>query len=272
MEPGGVAVLNADLANSDILRRIATENGARIEWFGTSATDWHLKGIRVTPEATVITAERHAMPLLFKLSVPGRHFAMNALGVVAVAEALGADMITACLDIARWLPPAGRGTREVIVIDPAKSGEYLELIDDAFNANPTSMSAALEVLATHAPRDGVGRVKKGRRVAILGDMLELGPDEAALHSAMAGDPSVDRIDQVHCAGSRMRALWEALPEGKRGRWTATATEMVAECARLVDAGDIVLVKGSKGSRVSLVVDAIRKLGQRRPMSEIGDKD
>ena len=267
--PGGIAVLNADLDTTPILREAATRLGVATRFFGTQTMDWHLREVRITPAATVIRADHAGAPLLFKLSVPGRHFAMNALGVLAVADALGADPVTASLDIANWAPPAGRGTREELVLDPARSGEYLDLIDDAFNANPTSLAAALEVLAASAPRDGVGRLVTGRRIAILGDMLELGPDEAALHRAVADNPHLAQVHRVHCVGPRMRALWEQMPEEQRGRWVETAEALLPEAHRLVDAGDIVLVKGSKGSRVSLVVDALRKLGQRRLQSEEG---
>jgi UDP-N-acetylmuramoyl-tripeptide--D-alanyl-D-alanine ligase len=80
---------------------------------------------------------------------------------------------------------------------------------------------------------------------------------------MAQNPHLQQLDLIHCAGPLMRHLWDALPQGKRGQWAATAAELAAQATRLVDSGDVVLVKGSKGSKVSLVVDAIRKLGHRR---------
>ncbi len=178
--------------------------------------------------------------------------------------ALGADPVAASLDIAAWVPPAGRGTREVIVTDMANDGESLDLLDDAFNANPTSLAASLEVLAASTPADNVGRIIKGRRVAILGDMLELGTIRGRdAPRAWHSNKHLQSLDLIHCAGPLMRHLWEALPEKQRGRWAETAAELVPQVSRLVDAGDVVLVKGSKGSKVSLVVDAIRKLGHRR---------
>ena len=112
------------------------------------------------------------------------------------------------------------------------------------------------------------RFAKGRRIAILGDMLELGADEAEMHRAVAGLPAVAALDQVHCVGPRMMHLWEALPRARRGTWAESAEEMVAELPDLVDAGDVVLVKGSKGSRVSLVAEALRHSGRRsRPNTE-----
>lgn len=267
LAPGGVAVLNADIATAKILQDHATKTAARQVLFGQTAADWTVTDIRLAGEVTVISARSDGQDYLFKLSVPGRHFAMNAVGVLAVAQALGADPVAASLDIARWVPPAGRGTRETIVIDGATPGETLGLIDDAFNANPTSLIAALEVLAAAKPTDNVGRNIKGRRIAILGDMLELGPDAAAMHRAMAENTHLQMLDLIHCAGPLMQDLWQALPDGQRGMWANTAAELVPQVSQLVDAGDVVLVKGSKGSKISLVVDAIRKLGHRRPLEE-----
>ncbi len=263
LEAGGVAVLNADIETSHILQDHAKALGAKQVLFGETAADWVVKDVRIAGDVTVITATGDGVDYLFKLSVPGRHFAMNAVGVLAVVEALGADPVAASLDIAAWVPPAGRGTREIIVTDMANDGESLELLDDAFNANPTSLAASLEVLAASSPSDNVGRIIKGRRVAILGDMLELGTAEVAMHRDMAQNEHLKSLDLIHCAGPLMRHLWEALPEEQRGRWAETAAELVPQASQLVDAGDVVLVKGSKGSKVSLIVDAIRKLGHRR---------
>jgi UDP-N-acetylmuramoyl-tripeptide--D-alanyl-D-alanine ligase len=262
LEPGGVAVIPADLAVSPILTVAAADRAGKTLRFGVGqGCDFRLLSVTITQDVTIVEAERFGQPLLFKVKSAGRHFAMNALGVLAVAEAVGADPAIAALDIGQWLPPAGRGTRERIQLDIVEDGLSFDLLDDAFNANPASMEAALEVLAAAKPRDGVGRVKKGRRVAILGDMLELGPEEAALHTAVAALPAMASVTIVHCAGPRMRALWEALPREKRGQWFETAKELASHAHHLADAGDVVLVKGSKGSKVSLVVDALRKLGQ-----------
>lgn len=267
LEPDGVAVLNGDIETTQILQNRAAQHDAQIVLFGGTAPDWTVGDVRITGDVTVIKAVHDTDEYLFKLSVPGRHFATNAVGVLAVVDALGADAVAASLDIASWVPPAGRGTREVIVTDMANDGESLELLDDAFNANPTSLIASLEVLASSTPTNGVGRIVKGRRVAILGDMLELGEDEAEMHRAMSQNPHLQNLDLIHCAGPLMRHLWDALPEAQKGQWTQTAAELVPKASRLVDAGDVVLVKGSKGSKVSLVVDAIRKLGHRRLQEE-----
>ena len=259
---GGIAVLNADLGVTPILTAAADRVGARIVTFGTSSgARFRLRGAQVARDTTVVQAEVAGQPVLFKVQSAGRHFALNALGVLAVAEALGLDLGMAAVDIGHWQPPAGRGARERIVLDPLHDALAFELIDDAFNANPASLSAALEVLGQAQPQNGVGRVAEGRRVAILGDMLELGPDGPALHRAVAEHPELSKIAQIHCVGPLMLELWNTLPRRQRGLWVASAGELAAQARHLVDAGDVVLVKGSKGSKVSLVVDALRKLGQ-----------
>lgn len=267
LEPGGVAVVNADLPVTHLIVDRARSGGARMVLFGAAeAADYRLIEARIVDDTTVIQARRGGLPFLVKVSSPGRHFAMNALGALAAAEALGADPMIAAHDIGRWVPPAGRGTRERILLDPVEE-TFFDLIDDAFNANPASMAAALEVLIAARPTDGIGRVGNGRRIAILGDMLELGPDETAMHLDIARHPGLAAVSIIHCVGPRMKNLWQVLPRAQRGDWVETAPELAARARSLFDAGDIVLVKGSKGSKVSLVVDALRKMGQAAPTAE-----
>lgn len=276
LEPGGVAILPADLAVTPILTSAASLLGVRTLLFGTVAqADYRLTDVQVTEAATIARAHVSAQAsgqgaagaatsgdrdILFKLATPGRHFAANGLAVLAAADALGFDPTLTVTALGRWAPPSGRGRRESILLDPVEGYEF-GLIDDAFNANPASVAAALDLLATCQPTDGIGRRMTGRRIAILGDMLELGPTEAALHAEIARHPALAHVALVHCVGPRMRALHAALPRAKRGHWVETAPELVAMASSLADAGDIVLVKGSKGIKVSLVVDALRKLGQ-----------
>lgn len=262
MVPGGTAVLNADIETASILKGHAQAHGSTIVDFGETATEWCVKDVRLSEDKTIISTQAKDAEYLFKLSVAGRHFAMNAVGVLAVAEAVGADPMQASLDIANWNPPAGRGTREVITLDAARSGETLDLIDDAFNANPTSMVAAFEILAAGQPRDNVGRIVKGRRIAVLGDMLELGDGEIEIHEELAENTDLQSADVIHCVGVRMQSLYQKLSEEKRGHWAEKASELASQVSAIVDAGDVVLVKGSKGSKVSMIVDAIRNLGHR----------
>lgn len=262
LEPGGVAVIPSGLPVTAVLAAAAKAHAARVLRFGVEPGDeYRLISARLADDVTIVQAQRIKAPLLFKVQTAGRHFALNALGVLAMAEAVGADPAIAALDLGQWQPPTGRGNRLRVYLDIVDPAQSFALIDDAYNANPASMAAALDVLAAATPRDGVGRVRSGRRIAILGDMLELGAGEAALHAAIANHPAMAGIRLVHCVGPRMRALWQALPPGKRGEWHETAAGLVARAHHLADAGDVVLVKGSKGSLVSLVVDALKKLGQ-----------
>ncbi|WP_375281682.1 UDP-N-acetylmuramoyl-tripeptide--D-alanyl-D-alanine ligase [Pseudooctadecabacter sp.] len=261
LEPDGICIFNTDIDAASLVKVNEAATGMPTLGVGTDpANPFHLADVQLSEGKTLARAQvRDLGPLMFKLNTAGRHFAANGLAILAAVQALGADPVQAALDLGHWQPPAGRGTLEQVTTDPARE-ETVALLDDAFNANPTSMTAALEVLASYTPIDNVGHVVKGRRVAILGDMLELGPDEMQMHAAIAGDMHMDNIHLVHCAGPRMKALYDALPEDKRGQWHPTAEALAAQTTRLIDAGDVVLVKGSKGSKVSLVVDAIRKLG------------
>jgi UDP-N-acetylmuramoyl-tripeptide--D-alanyl-D-alanine ligase len=265
LKPGGTAVLNRDIDTWPVLQAKAAAVGARTVTFGASeAADWRLVSAELAGDLTVARARGPQGEALFRVMSPGRHFALNALAVLAVADALGLDPAIAATDLGHWRPVAGRGMRERLVLDAVEDHLTVDLIDDAYNANPASMAAALEILAAAQPQDGVGRIGKGRRIAILGDMLELGPAEAELHAALARHPAMASVALVHCVGPRMRALHAALPAGQRGEWHPTAEALAARAHTLVDAGDVVLVKGSKSSRVSLVVDAIRKLGHPAP--------
>ncbi|MCC1491522.1 UDP-N-acetylmuramoyl-tripeptide--D-alanyl-D-alanine ligase [Cognatishimia sp. F0-27] len=261
LEPEGIAVLNGDLDVSAILHDCAA-GAARVLAFGEAPGHaFRVASVTVGDQQTVVQAEIAGAPVLYKVPVPGRHFAVNAMAVLATGEALDLDRAISVAALGRWSPGAGRGAREVIELDAVDDRLTVELIDDAYNANPASLGAALEVLAAAEPRHDVGRVSRGRRIAYLGDMKELGRTEEALHRAIAALPAMAQIDAVHCAGPLMRVLWEALPEEKRGRWTEDAEGLAEGVHHDLDAGDVVLVKGSLSMGLARVVDAIRKMGQ-----------
>jgi UDP-N-acetylmuramoyl-tripeptide--D-alanyl-D-alanine ligase len=267
--PGGHAILPVDLDVTPILLAKAASIGASVVTFGAlPIADYRLGEVTLTNAATIVRATRRGAPVLYKVRSPGRHFAMNALAVLAVADMLGCDPTICACDIGQWLPPIGRGTRERIILDLVDETGF-DLIDDAFNANPASMAASLDVLIASETEHGVGRIGAGRRIAILGDMLELGPTEMALHLAIADHPGLSKIGVIHCIGPRMHALWKALPRTQRGEWAETAAEIAPRARYLIDAGDVVLVKGSKGIKVSLIVDVLRKLGQGQPAPHQG---
>ncbi len=270
LEPGGIAVINADIDTTAILQAIADDLGHQKTLFGEMADAWGLQSVQLSGNTTVVQATVNGAPLLFKIQSAGRHFAMNALGALASAQALGADLAVAASDLGQWVPYVGRGAREVIYLDPVEMDATLDLIDDSYNANPTSLGASLDVLAAAEVVDGVGRIAVGRRIAFVGDMKELGPDEIALHRAIANHPAMQAIDVVHAVGPLMRHMYEALPLEMRGEWFETSDEMAAMTRQLIDAGDCVLAKGSLSMGLAKVVDAIRKLGHPAPQSQDED--
>ncbi|WP_299968371.1 UDP-N-acetylmuramoyl-tripeptide--D-alanyl-D-alanine ligase [uncultured Roseobacter sp.] len=266
VEPGGIAVLNADVETSAILMAKALDCKLRDISFGAYGTDFKLIRADLRGDTTVVQAQMGADPLLYKIASPGRHFAMNALGALAVVAALRADVALATAALGRWRPYKGRGQRERIHFDLVDTALTLDLIDDSYNANPTSMAAALDVLASVPVTNDIGRVSRGRRIAYLGDMKELGPDETALHAALADLPSLQSLDRVHCIGPLMRALHDRLPDYQRGDWFETSAEALPLLKRRLDSGDVVLAKGSLSMKLGLIVDAIRKMGH-APLSE-----
>ncbi|MEM9146520.1 MAG: UDP-N-acetylmuramoyl-tripeptide--D-alanyl-D-alanine ligase [Pseudomonadota bacterium] len=262
----GIAVLNTDIA---LYARLDAAAGPRPRVSFGSTGDIALRAVRLSGDATVVEARIQGQPALFKIGAIGEHFARNACAALAAVVALGADPARAMLALAGFQAPAGRGAREQVLLGPSGVDGRIRLIDESFNANPASMRAAFAVLSAVEVEDGIGRVARGRRIAFLGDMLELGPSETGLHAALATAPEINGIDIVHCCGQRMRALHEAMEPPRRGHWFEDSRAMAARAARLVDAGDVVMVKGSKGSAMGPVLDAIRRLGDDPARTEDG---
>ncbi|WP_170348032.1 UDP-N-acetylmuramoyl-tripeptide--D-alanyl-D-alanine ligase [Ruegeria atlantica] len=249
LEPGGVAIVNADIEHAEILRQIAQDYGAGIVGFGRKAADYALNDVSQGGDSVRAEAAVGDATITYDVQSAGTHFAMNALGALAACVEMGVDLDEAIAGLRQWSPVKGRGVREVL---PLAAGGQIELLDDSYNANPTSMEAALDVLAA---------AEGTRRVAFLGDMKELGTQEIAMHSGMADVAAMAQVDQVHCIGPLMKALHAALPEGKRGLWSETSTEMAAHLPDLIRAGDTVLAKGSLSMALAQIVDGLRKMGQ-----------
>ena len=243
LEPAGHAIIPEDLDVTQILRDAADRAGAIVAGFGRDGMARPMTA-KAEAGATQVSARVLGETLDFTLASAGAHFVMNAVGVLAAVTSLGADPRKAAAGLSDWRPYKGRGGVERI--------GGITLIDDSYNANPTSLRAGLATLAG---------MPEGRRVAILGDMLELGADEADQHRAIADYPELQEVARIHACGPRMRHLIDALPADRRGIWAEDAAELCARAAELVQDGDVVFVKGSKGSRVASVVDAIRKSRQ-----------
>jgi len=240
LESGGAAVLNRDNAQFDRLAAAARTAGARVVGFGAhKAAEARLIDVALRPEGSAVHAVILGDEITYKVGTPGRHIVENSLAVLAAAKLAGADLALVALALARLQPPKGRGDRFKLNLG---RGEVL-LIDESYNANPASMRAALEVLG----RAAVG--PHGRRIAVLGDMLELGREGAALHRALAGPVEAAGIDLVFCAGPLMRSLWEALPAARRGGYAENADRIEGEVVAALRPGDAIMIKGSNGSRM-----------------------
>jgi UDP-N-acetylmuramoyl-tripeptide--D-alanyl-D-alanine ligase len=250
LEPDGAAVINRDSPVYARLERAAGAAGAgRILSFGEHPqADARLINLSLLPDGSSVHANILGSEVVYKLGAPGRHVVLNSLAVLAAAALLGADLAISALALASLEPPRGRGQRIPL---ETPSGAAL-LIDESYNANPASMRAALALLG-QAP---LGR--RGRRIAVLGDMLELGTGAAEFHGQLIEPIASQAIDLVFCAGPLMRALWDRLPAERRGGYAETSAALEAEVLATVRGGDVIMVKGSLGSRTGPIVQALAR--------------
>ena len=250
VEPGGAVVLNRDNAQYE---RLATAARAahieRVVSFGEhAAADARLVQFSLQADGSTVEARILGQTVTYKVGAPGRHLVLNSLAVLAAVSLVGADLALAALALNNLKPASGRGARTMLSVP----GGTALLIDESYNANPASMRAAIALLG------GAPVGKRGRRIAVLGDMLELGPAGAELHRALAETIETAEIDLVFCSGPLMRALWEALPSRARGGYAETAAGLESTVLAAIQAGDAVMVKGSLGSRMGPIVRALER--------------
>ncbi len=247
LQAGGTAILNKDNAYYAILEAEAHKAGAEIIGFGEAAdAEVRLTDFTLDAAGADVSASFNGQNLDYRLNLPGRHWVQNSLAVLAAVQALGANLDQAAQDFADVALPKGRGLSHRI----SRSGMQFTLIDDSYNASPVSIAAALAVLS----RFGQGAA--GRRIAVLGDMLELGDDSPDLHEGLAEPIAANSIDLVYAAGDRMKDLFDVLPDRVRGGWAAGSAELLSQLEGKLQDGDVVLVKGSAGARMGLIVDAL----------------
>ncbi len=253
VEEGGVAVLNRDNPHFDYLAGQAKAAGIeRIVGFGQHAdADACITKFKVHPDCTCVVAQIDGQPVTYKVGISGAHWALNSVGVLAAVVAAGGDLGRAALSLAGLKPLKGRGERHVV---HCPGGDFT-LVDESYNASPVAMRAAFDVLAHLEPE------KQGRRIAVLGDMLELGDDAPKLHAELADDVVAAGTDIVFCAGPNMQALHDTLPAKLRGAHTADSDALHSAVIGEVRPGDVVLVKGSLGSRMGPIVEALMALGE-----------
>jgi UDP-N-acetylmuramoyl-tripeptide--D-alanyl-D-alanine ligase len=246
---GGAAVLPANSSYADRLRARAKQAGvSRILSFGSqTGTDAQILSVNDIADGMKIEAEILGRNVHIRMHASGAHLAGNAIGALLAIAAADGDVLNAAAALSDFTALKGRGARSKI----AFGGSAIELIDESYNANPASMAAALDVLARSEPQSG------GRRIAVLGDMLEMGPEGRAHHAALAGNIEDAGVDLVFLNGPQMEALWEKLPPSRRGAHAQTSAEVAPQLLAELRAGDVVLVKGSLGSRMAAIVDALK---------------
>ncbi|MCB1505565.1 MAG: UDP-N-acetylmuramoyl-tripeptide--D-alanyl-D-alanine ligase [Hyphomicrobiaceae bacterium] len=263
LEPGGFAVLNRDNPHYGILRQAAVDRaGVNVVSFGVcpipqgdGAASVRLLSETASGSGTRIAAltghgieAGMAGEFAFELGAAGHHMVLNALGVAAILQCAGVGMGSVAA-LAGFGPPQGRGSRQPIAI---AGGEIL-LIDESYNANPASMRAALMAMAL------LPRQTYHRRIAVLGDMLELGSEARQLHEGLADALSVAEVDCVYAAGANMQYLFAKIPKARQGAWAETSADLEAALSAELGPGDAVMIKGSNGSRMGRLVELVRGL-------------
>jgi UDP-N-acetylmuramoyl-tripeptide--D-alanyl-D-alanine ligase len=248
MTAAGIAVLNHDNPFYHHLAQAARARGLRrIVSFGAHPDSTvRLADAEIGAESSRVVAQVGRSQVRYVLNVPGRHWISNSLGVLAAVQALGADVERAAEALAAMTPLPGRGQRHRVFLGDG----YLTVIDESYNASPAALKAALQVLAATKPAAG------GRRIAVLGDMLELGPEAPSMHAAFAVCAQAKGIDLVFTVGQHTRHLHDALPQAMRGLHAATGEDVLTAVLDEVRAGDVVLVKGSRGMALERLVAAL----------------
>jgi UDP-N-acetylmuramoyl-tripeptide--D-alanyl-D-alanine ligase len=249
LEPGGTAIINHDNPYYERLKVHAVEHGAKIVSFGEAPhAEVRLLGVELRPDGSDVTADILGETIRYRLGAPGRHLVQNSLAVLAAVKCAGADLALAAAALSGLHAQAGRGARTLIDAE----GGRMVIIDESYNANPASMRAALATLGL-TPRQ-----EFGRRVAVLGDMLELGPEGVKLHQDLAEFIDGAGVDVVFACGELMNSLFEALPASRRGAYAKTAEELAPKLLGAVGPGDAIMVKGSLGSRMAPLVEALKR--------------
>lgn len=253
MDSDGIVILNRDNEHHQRLATAARMKGiSNIFFFGEEETaDAELSDFSLRSSGSHVTARIMADTLKYKLAVPGHHIVINSLAVLLAVKCLGQDAAAAAKALESFEPLAGRGMRSEVVLAPGQLP--VTVIDESYNASPASMDAAIRVLGMNAPKG------KGRRIAILGDMLELGPQGPILHASLAAPVSEASVDLVLTCGPLSEALHQVIPQAIKGPHFADSRALAAEIAKFVQPGDVVLIKGSHGSQMSYIVRALHDL-------------
>ena len=247
LAPGGTAIIKRDNPHYERLRAHAAAEGARIVSFGLDdRADVRAISLSVGDDGSDLVVRVLGKNISYRLAMPGRHIVENSLAVVAALAAVGAPLEDTLPALATLAPPGGRGARTTLKLD---GGEAL-VIDESYNANPASMRAALATLSS------VPRARFPRRIAVLGDMLELGSEADRLHVGLLEAVETSGVDKLFACGPRMKSLYDAAPAAIKGGYGETSDALTPALAAEVRGGDVVMIKGSNGMRLAPVVAAL----------------
>ncbi|MBN9544970.1 MAG: UDP-N-acetylmuramoyl-tripeptide--D-alanyl-D-alanine ligase [Alphaproteobacteria bacterium] len=239
LAPGGAALIPSDSPYAERLAaRAAQARVGRLVRFGTTG-EARLLSFTPEGEGMRLKADILGRTVDCLVGAQGEHIARNAVAALAAVALVDGDVLNAAAALKNFTALKGRGARFEV------SG--IQVIDESYNANPASMSAALALLAA-AP---------GRKLAVLGDMLEMGEGGPALHAALAEPIAAAKTDLVFASGPQMKALWDALPAGRRGAYAENSIALAPKLTAALKRGDTVLVKGSLGSRMAVIVEALK---------------
>ena len=237
--PGGVALIPSDSPYAERLAARATQAlVSRIVRFGSNG-DARLLSMAPDGEGMRIKADILGRAVECTIGALGEHIAMNAVAALAAVALVEGDVLNAAAALKQFAALKGRGARF--------EAHGIEVIDESYNANPASMAAALKLLGQ----------ARGRKLAVLGDMLEMGEGGPALHAALAGPIAAANADLVFASGPQMKALWDALPKEQRGAYAENSMALAPKLTSALRPGDTVLVKGSLGSRMAVIVEALK---------------
>jgi UDP-N-acetylmuramoyl-tripeptide--D-alanyl-D-alanine ligase len=237
--PGGAALIPADNPYAERLKARARQaQVSRIVSFGEKG-DAKLISFAVDGDGMRVKADILGRAVDCLVGAPGAHIAQNVVGALAAVALLDGDVLNAAAALKNFTALKGRGARF--------EAAGIRVIDESYNANPASMAAALALLGD----------AQGRKIAVLGDMLEMGGGGVAHHAGLAAPINANDVDMVFASGMQMKALWEALPQGRRGAYAETSAALLPQVLAALKAGDTVLVKGSNGSKMSVIVEALK---------------
>lgn len=248
--PGGYALLNRDDKRYRQLEELAQKAGIEhIHSFGTHAqADYLLRDVKLRPDCSCMTTKIGDEEAAVKVGIPGRHIVQNMLAVLGAAHLAGADIAKVALGMSSLTAEDGRGARHEL---EHPDGGSFTLIDESYNANPTSMRASLTLLQATPPV-----APRGRRIAVLGDMLELGRQSGKLHADLAR-PIVDaEVNAVFIGGREMSVLKDALPVEIHVEYRQSTNELLPLVVRAIRPGDVVMIKSSQGIGFSRIVKAL----------------